>query len=71
MSPTTSCSSIWQREYGFQIIGYIEPKPGIPPSAAHIESLIEEMKGSKPDGILVTPPIRQERGGIALRRRPG
>jgi zinc/manganese transport system substrate-binding protein len=44
-----------ENEYGFRIVGYIEPKPGIPPSAAHIERLIEEMKRVKPDGILVTP----------------
>jgi len=44
-----------EREYGFRIVDYIEPKPGIPPSAAHIEHLIEDMKRSKPDGILVTP----------------
>jgi zinc/manganese transport system substrate-binding protein len=42
-------------EFGFQFIGYIEPKPGIPPSAAHIEELIEAMKRAKPDAILVTP----------------
>jgi zinc/manganese transport system substrate-binding protein len=44
-----------ERELGFKIIDYIEAKPGIPPSAAHIERLIEEMKREKPDGILVTP----------------
>lgn len=42
-------------DFGFQVVAYMEPKPGIPPSAAHIEKLIEEMKRSKPDGILVTP----------------
>jgi zinc/manganese transport system substrate-binding protein len=42
-------------EFGFQLIGYVEPKPGIPPSAGHIESLIESMKRMRPDGILVTP----------------
>jgi zinc/manganese transport system substrate-binding protein len=42
-------------EYGFQFIGYIEPKPGIPPSAGHIEGLIETMKKVKPAAILVTP----------------
>ncbi len=41
-------------EFGFQIIGYLEPKPGIPPSAAHIEELIVLMKREKPDAILVT-----------------
>jgi zinc/manganese transport system substrate-binding protein len=42
-------------EYGFKIIGYIEPKPGIPPSAGHIESLIETIKKERPAAILVTP----------------
>ena len=41
-------------DFGFRIIGYVEPKPGIPPSAAHIERLIEDMKKSKPDGILTS-----------------
>jgi zinc/manganese transport system substrate-binding protein len=44
-----------EKECGFKIIDYIEAKPGIPPSAAHIEMLIEKMKSVKPDGILVTP----------------
>jgi zinc/manganese transport system substrate-binding protein len=42
-------------ESGFQLLGYIEPKPGIPPSAAHIEELVEMMKTAKPVAILVTP----------------
>ncbi len=30
--------------FGINIIGYVEPKPGIPPSPKHVESLIQEMK---------------------------
>jgi zinc/manganese transport system substrate-binding protein len=41
-------------EFGFALVGYVEPKPGIPPSAGHIEKLIETMKRDRPDGILVT-----------------
>ncbi len=44
-------------EFGFQFVGYLEPKPGIPPSAAHIEQLIELMKRTDPAAILVTPAI--------------
>ena len=40
--------------FGLEFVGYVEPKPGIPPSAAHVEGLIAGMKGSKPDGILST-----------------
>jgi zinc/manganese transport system substrate-binding protein len=42
-------------EFGFQLIGYVEWKPGIPPSSAHVEELIQNMKNAKPTGILVTP----------------
>jgi zinc/manganese transport system substrate-binding protein len=41
-------------EFAFQLVGYVEAKPGIPPSAAHIEKLIEDMKNIKPGGILTT-----------------
>ena len=42
------------QEYGFQILGYIEPKPGIPPSAGHIEEMIELIKKAKPDAVIAT-----------------
>jgi zinc/manganese transport system substrate-binding protein len=42
------------QEYGFQIQGYIEPKPGIPPSAGHLSEMIENIKKTKPDAILAT-----------------
>jgi zinc/manganese transport system substrate-binding protein len=42
-------------EFGFQLIGYVEPKPGIPPSAGHVEKLIEILKRDKPHAILTTP----------------
>lgn len=41
-------------EFGFQIAGTIEPKPGIPPSAGHIEGLLEAMKRERPDAIIIT-----------------
>ncbi|MCX5908953.1 MAG: zinc ABC transporter substrate-binding protein [Deltaproteobacteria bacterium] len=42
-------------EFGFEIIGYVEPKPGIPPSAGWVERIIELAKRMKPDAILTTP----------------
>ncbi len=41
-------------EFGFQIIAYVEPKPGIPPSAGYLTELVELIKRSKPDAILAT-----------------
>ena len=42
-------------DFGFTITAYVEPKPGIPPSAGHIERLIETLRESRPNGILTTP----------------
>lgn len=41
-------------DYGFRIVGYLEPKPGIPPSAAHLDKLIEKAKVDRPSGIIVS-----------------
>ncbi|MEN6617441.1 MAG: metal ABC transporter substrate-binding protein, partial [Syntrophorhabdus sp.] len=41
-------------EYGFELAGYIEAKPGIPPSANHMETLIGLAGKTKLDGILTT-----------------
>lgn len=41
-------------EYGFRIEGYVEPKPGIPPSAGHIADMVETLKKTRPDAILAT-----------------
>ena len=41
-------------EFGFQIIGYIESKPGIPPSSSHIARLTETIRTTKADAILST-----------------
>ena len=42
------------QEYGFRIQAYIEPKPGIPPSAGHVEELIDLIKSTKPDAVIAT-----------------
>jgi zinc/manganese transport system substrate-binding protein len=41
-------------DYGFRITGYLEPKPGIPPTSAHLNSLISAMKAAHPKAILTT-----------------
>lgn len=33
-----------QNLLGFEIVGFVEPKPGIPPSPKHVEQLIQKMK---------------------------
>ena len=41
--------------FGLNIIGYVEPKPGIPPSTQHTVDLIAEMKRQNVKVILVEP----------------
>lgn len=41
--------------YGFKIVGYLEPKPGIPPSASHLADLILLMRQEKVKVILKEP----------------
>ena len=38
--------------FGIEVIGYVEPKPGIPPSPKHVENLIQEMKKNNVKVIL-------------------
>jgi zinc/manganese transport system substrate-binding protein len=42
-------------EFGLDVVGYVEPKPGIPPSPAHTLTLIQEMKRLGIKIILVEP----------------
>jgi ABC-type Zn uptake system ZnuABC Zn-binding protein ZnuA len=37
----------FQTLFGLEIIGYVEPKPGIPPSPKHVEELVQEMRKNK------------------------
>jgi ABC-type Zn uptake system ZnuABC Zn-binding protein ZnuA len=41
--------------FGLDVIGYVEPKPGIPPSPSHTIALIGEMKRQQVKVILVEP----------------
>jgi ABC-type Zn uptake system ZnuABC Zn-binding protein ZnuA len=41
--------------FGLDVIGYVEPKPGIPPSPSHTLGLVQEMKRQNVKIILVEP----------------
>jgi ABC-type Zn uptake system ZnuABC Zn-binding protein ZnuA len=40
---------------GLRIVGFIEPKPGVPPSASHLTSLIATMKQTGAKAIIMEP----------------
>ncbi len=41
--------------FGLDVIGYVEPQPGIPPSPGHTLDLIDEMKRQNVKILLVEP----------------
>ncbi len=43
------------KRFGLQVVGYIEPRPGIPPSPSHTIELIQMMKRDNVKVILVEP----------------
>jgi len=45
----------FMERFGLEVIGYVEPKPGIPPSPLHTIQLIEEMKRDGVSLIVVEP----------------
>jgi ABC-type Zn uptake system ZnuABC Zn-binding protein ZnuA len=47
--------SNFAERFGLEIIGYVEPRPGIPPSPRHTASLIDEMKRQRVTLVLVEP----------------
>jgi zinc/manganese transport system substrate-binding protein len=45
----------FMRRYGLDVVGYIEPKPGVPPSPSHLFQLIGSMKQQKVKAIVMEP----------------
>ncbi|HEV7240241.1 MAG TPA: metal ABC transporter substrate-binding protein [Thermoanaerobaculia bacterium] len=45
----------FMRRYGLNVVSYIEPKPGVPPSPSHLFQLISTMKEQKVKVIVMEP----------------
>lgn len=43
------------KRFGLDVVGFIEPKPGIPPSSSHLLALIEKMKRENVKIIIMEP----------------
>lgn len=43
------------RRFGLQLLGHLEPKPGVPPTTSHLAELIEQMKSSQTKLIIAAP----------------
>ena len=68
----------FMERFGLDVIGYVEPKPGIPPSPSHTLDLIAEMKRQGVKVIVVEPyfdkktpqAIANQVGGVVLELAP-
>ena len=45
----------FMRRYGLDVVGYVEPKPGVPPSPSHTFELINLMKAQKVKVVTMEP----------------
>jgi ABC-type Zn uptake system ZnuABC Zn-binding protein ZnuA len=43
------------RRFGISVIGFLEPKPGLPPTTKHLNALIETMRDQGVKVILANP----------------
>lgn len=62
--------SYFTRLFGLNVVGDVEPKPGIPPSARHVHQLIEEMK-QKEVKVVLAPSYYPPGEARAIAQRTG
>lgn len=58
------------KAYGLRIVGYVEPFPGIPPTARHLQELVERVQSEKAR-ILIQEPYYGDADPKFLQRKTG
>jgi len=58
------------RRYGLEILGYLEPSPGVPPTTRHLQALIGQMKEHKV-GVILSAPYFDARHARFVAKRSG
>ena len=56
--------------FGLEIMGYIEPKPGIPPSTAYLAKVLESLQHQSANAILVAN-YQSPKPSLWLQKRTG
>ncbi len=54
---------------GVPILGYVEPVPGVPPTARHIKQLTDQLTGQR--GVIIYAPYHSSRGPATLAKTLG
>lgn len=68
----------FEKRFGIDIVGFIEPKPGIPPSPSHLVSVIRKMQEEHIKVIIISPyfdakpaeSVADRTGAVVLRFAP-
>jgi ABC-type Zn uptake system ZnuABC Zn-binding protein ZnuA len=59
------------RRFGLKVLGCIEPKPGIPPTASHVASLIERIKAEKQPVVIADAAFYPDKAAKTIAARTG
>jgi zinc/manganese transport system substrate-binding protein len=59
------------RRFGLKVLGCIEPKPGIPPTASHIASLIQSIQAEKQPVVIADAPFYPDKAAKTIAARTG
>jgi len=59
------------RRFGLRVLGCIEPKPGIPPTASHVASLIERIKAEKQPVVIADAAFYPDKAAKTIAARTG
>lgn len=66
-TPVVGDHDLWPylaRRYGVRVINYLEPEPGVPPTAPHLEQIISQMKESNCRTILTVQYFDPQHAGF-------
>lgn len=58
------------RRFGLEVVGYVEPKPGVPPGPAYLDALVQQMRGQKVK-VIIMEPYWSRRTAEAVAERAG
>jgi zinc/manganese transport system substrate-binding protein/zinc transport system substrate-binding protein len=59
------------RRFGIDVLGCIEPKPGIPPTASHVASLIERIRAEKEPVVIADAAFYPDKAATTIAARTG
>jgi zinc/manganese transport system substrate-binding protein len=57
--------------FGLKVLGCIEPKPGIPPTASHVASLIEQIRAEKQGVVIADAAFYPDKASKTIAARTG